>query len=80
MSILLWEKHENRRWGSTGAAMGPGGVCCTLCGGTLYPGDPYFSLEGSRVCEGCIERYAKGYFAHRVRRVEYWEEEGHDDL
>ena len=42
---------------------------CSLCGGELYPGDPYFALEGKLVCEDCLGRYARGYFAHRLRRV-----------
>ena len=42
---------------------------CCLCRGELYPGDPYFELEGRAVCEDCLGRYARGYFAHRLRRV-----------
>ena len=42
---------------------------CSLCRGELYPGDPYFALEGKTVCEDCLGRYARGYFAHRLRRV-----------
>ena len=42
---------------------------CTLCRGELYPGDPYFELDGRTVCEDCLGRYARGYFAHRLRRV-----------
>ncbi len=42
---------------------------CSLCRGELYPGDPYFALEGKLVCEDCLGRYARGYFAHRLRRV-----------
>lgn len=42
---------------------------CALCRGELYPGDPYFELEGRAVCEDCLGRYAKRYFAHRLRRV-----------
>lgn len=42
---------------------------CSLCRGELYPGDPYFELEGGAVCEDCLGRYARAYFAHRLRRV-----------
>ena len=42
---------------------------CGLCRGELYPGDPYFELDGRTVCEDCLGRYARGYFAHRLRRV-----------
>lgn len=45
---------------------------CSLCRGELYPGDPYFELEGRVVCEDCLGRYARGYFAHRLRRVSGW--------
>lgn len=52
---------------------------CGLCKGELYPGDPYFDLEGRVVCEDCLGRYARGYFAHRLRRVEGdrgWDKDG----
>ena len=42
---------------------------CSLCRGELYPGDPYYELDGRTVCEDCLGRYARGYFAHRLRRV-----------
>ena len=42
---------------------------CGLCRGELYPGDPYFELDGRTVCEDCLGRYARSYFAHRLRRV-----------
>ena len=42
---------------------------CALCRGELYPGDPYFELDGRTVCEDCLGRYARGSFAHRLRRV-----------
>ena len=42
---------------------------CSLCRGELYPGDPYFELDGRTVCEDGLGRYARGYFAHRLRRV-----------
>lgn len=42
---------------------------CSLCRGELYPGDPYFALDGRTVCEDCLGRYARGYFAPRLRWV-----------
>lgn len=44
-------------------------VYCALCRGELYPGDHYFLLEGQRVCERCLERYAQRYFANERRRL-----------
>ena len=44
-------------------------MACALCAGELYPGDPYCDLEGRVVCEDCLARYARSYFAHRRRRV-----------
>ena len=44
-------------------------LACALCAGELYPGDHYFELDGRTVCEDCLARYAKRYFAHRRRRV-----------
>ncbi len=40
---------------------------CSLCRGELYPGDPYFELEGRAVCEDCLGRYARRYFAAQRR-------------
>ena len=48
---------------------GQAALRCGLCRGELYPGDPYFELDGRTVCEDCLGRYARGYFAHRLRRV-----------
>ena len=42
---------------------------CALCRGELYPGDPYFDLDGRAVCEDCLARYARQYFAPQLRRV-----------
>ncbi len=56
--------------GSQNGADGPGRIIrCRLCRGELYPGDPYFALDGWAVCEDCIGRYARQRFAHRLRRV-----------
>lgn len=51
------------------AQIGPQQMRCSLCRGELYPGDPYFELDGQAVCEDCLGRYARGYFIHRLRRV-----------
>jgi len=42
---------------------------CSLCRGELYPGDPYFALEGRVVCEDCLGRFARSYFAPWLRWV-----------
>ena len=61
---------------SQNEAAGPGQeLRCWLCRGELYPGDPYFALDGRVVCEDCLERYARRRFAHRLRRVGRDEEE-----
>lgn len=44
-------------------------VRCALCRGPIWPGEPYFHLEGRRVCEACLERYARRYFAAQRRRL-----------
>ncbi|HIT31255.1 MAG TPA: hypothetical protein IAC25_00200 [Candidatus Enterenecus stercoripullorum] len=69
MSTLLREKNEKKGWGSTGAAGAAGGVQCGMCQGELYWGDRYFLLEGQKICEACLERYAQRRFAHRLCRV-----------
>ena len=51
---------------------------CSLCRGELYPGDPYFELEGRTVCEDCLGRYARQYFSARLRRVSGGERRGLD--
>ncbi len=48
---------------------------CSLCRGELYPGDTYFELDGRTVCEDCLGRYARIYFAHRLRRVAWRKKE-----
>ena len=44
-------------------------VRCALCQGAIWPGEPYFHLEGRRICEACLERYARRYFAAQRRRL-----------
>jgi len=51
-----------------GGAPAPQEMRCSLCAGELYPGDPYFELDGRAVCEDCLGRYARNYFAPRLRR------------
>ena len=81
MSTLLEEKNQKKPWGSTGESGGEAGVWCGICRGELYPGEPYFLLEGQSVCEACLERYARRRFAHRLRRVgRRREESAYDDL
>ncbi len=72
MSTIFPKEFKNMR-GRTQAGMAgspvPQGMRCSLCAGELYPGDPYFELDGRAVCEDCLGRYARGYFAPRLRRV-----------
>ena len=65
------EKNE-RNFPAGNAAHGPGREepVCALCEGELYPGDRYFALDGRNICEACLERYARRYFAGQLRRVE----------
>lgn len=46
-----------------------GQMHCALCRGELYPGEHYYFLEGRRVCETCLERYARQYFSSQRRRL-----------
>ena len=50
-------------------------VYCALCREELYPGDHYFLLDGQRICERCLERYAQRYFANERRRLRTAEKE-----
>ena len=59
------KKQKDRRY----SLRDPRAVCCRLCGEELYPGDCYYQLEGGRVCEACLERYARWYFAPQLHRI-----------
>ena len=50
-------------------------VYCAMCREELYPGDHYFLLEGQRICERCLGRYAQRYFANERRRLRRAEKE-----
>ena len=69
MSTIFPKEFKNTRGCPGMGAAGPPAARCSLCGGELYPGDPYFELDGEAVCEDCLGRYARRYFAHRLRRV-----------
>lgn len=60
-----WRKKKTADWSIQRARE----MICALCGGELYPGESYFELEERAVCEHCLTRYARGYFAHRRRWV-----------
>ena len=30
---------------------------CTCCGESLYPGDPYWNIEGEHYCSDCTEEW-----------------------
>lgn len=78
MSTTFLKKNEKRRWGGTTGLKGEREheLYCSLCRGELYPGDPYFELEEQIVCEDCIGRYARRYFAHLLRQVGRGERQG----
>ena len=81
LSTLLEEKNQKKPLGSTGETGGRIGVWCGICQGELYPGEPYFLLEGQSICEACLERYARRRFAHQLRWVgRKREERANDDL
>ena len=69
LSTLLREKNEKKTWGSCGSAGAGEFARCGMCAGELYQGDLYFWMDGQKVCEACLERYARRRFAHRLRRV-----------
>lgn len=48
---------------------GSAAVPCALCRGEIWPGEIYYRLDGKRVCEACLERYARVYFAPQRRRL-----------
>ena len=70
MSTAFLKKNEKMRgWKKTAGQTFQAAPAerCHLCQGELYPGDPYFELEGRAVCEDCLGRYARGYFAAQLR-------------
>ena len=40
-----------------------GELLCTLCGREIVPGEEYWSCNGSQVCAGCLEAFARGELA-----------------
>lgn len=72
MSTAFSKKNENMRgWEKTAGKFFQSNPAeqCRLCRGELYPGDLYFELEGRAVCEYCLGRYARSYFAAQLRRA-----------
>ena len=72
MSTIFQKDFKNTCGWVAAGGLGPSapqGLRCSLCRGEVYPGDPYFELEVGAVCEDCLGRYARSYFAHRLRRV-----------
>lgn len=48
-----------------------GELLCTLCGREILPGEEYWACNGSMVCAGCLEGFARGELApFRVIRGE----------
>lgn len=70
MSIVLQKMFEKRfRGGYDRSGERGEPVFCALCRGELYPGDVYFRTDRGRVCEACLERYARDYFSPDCRRL-----------
>ena len=69
-----WKKTEGEAFRAAPAER------CHLCRGELYPGDPYFELEGRAVCEDCLGRYARSYFTAQLRRAGGCDERGFDTV
>lgn len=44
-------------------------ILCPLCGGEIYPGEYYYELDGRKICESCLGRYARRYFDQQRRRL-----------
>ena len=36
---------------------------CALCGDTVYRGEDYYRINGQSFCTGCLEDFARAYFA-----------------
>ena len=36
---------------------------CGLCGGEIYRGEEYYQVNGQVFCTGCLEDFAKSWFA-----------------
>lgn len=53
----------------------PESVPCTICGEEIYRGEYFYELDGRKVCEACLERYARHCFAHQRRRLSAAEKE-----
>ena len=65
----MYEKIESYFLPMRPLRKGPGEVVCALCDGELMPGDRYFLLGGEKICEICLEYYAKRYFEDDLRQV-----------
>ena len=65
----MYKKSEIIFSSSPGGLSRPRQVLCALCGEELYPGDRYFALDGRKICDRCLEEYARRYFAGDLRRV-----------
>lgn len=41
--------------------------CCDFCKYEI--GEYYYEIDGERICEDCLEEYAKQYFAQYLRKA-----------
>ena len=51
---------------------------CRLCRGELYRGDIFWRIEGSLICEDCLDDFARRYFAPWRTTGEDLREGGHE--
>lgn len=65
MQKIFWNEEK----GKNSAGPRRGQLHCALCWGEICPGEPYYRLDSQAVCEFCLERYARRYFARERRRA-----------
>ena len=39
-------------------------LCCSQCGGEVYPGEVYYDISGTAVCRDCLELFSRRHFRH----------------
>jgi len=46
-------------------------LCCSQCGGEIYPGEVYYDMGHFAVCRDCLELFSRRHFRH-CRRQAPW--------
>lgn len=41
----------------------PSVLCCSLCGAEIAPGEPYWYVNGTVICENCLPDFARSELA-----------------